>query len=141
MSFNQKAVSAITALAVGATAAIALVAFEPPYSANFWIGFFALAASQTLFGAFWVQQIAKSGSVLPVALGVWGLNAGYFAFTLAATLMTGMAVRHYALLHVVGFTAFVMLHVLFYMAGRQVEEQSRDEGPETKIEKAKVTWR
>jgi hypothetical protein len=41
----------------------------------------------------------------------------------------------------VGFTLFVMAHLLFRMAEHHIEEQSKDDEPEQKIERAKVTWR
>ena len=141
MSFNQKMISLLTVFALGITAAIAFVFFEPPYSGKFWIGFSALAFSELLFGAFWVQQIAKADTVLPMSIGVWGLNAAYFVFALIATMLTGPDDKFYILLHVVGFALFVMVHLLFRMAEHHIEEQSKDDEPEQKIERAKVTWR
>ena len=141
MSFNQKMVSLLTVFAVGITATVAFVFFEPPYSWKFWIGFSALSFSEIIFGAFWVQQIAKEDSVLPMSIGVWGLNAAYFAFALIATLFTGVDDKFFILLHVVGFALFVMAHLFFRMAEHHIEEQSRNDEPEQKIERAKVTWR
>ena len=141
MSFNQKMISLLTVLALGITAAIAFVFFEPPYSSKFWIGFSTLVFSEFLFGAFWVQQIAKADSVLPMSIGVWGLNAAYFVFTLIATLCTGIDDKFFILLQVVGFAVFVMAHLFFRMVEHHVEEQSKNDEPEQKIERAKVTWR
>ena len=141
MSFTQKIVSLLTVFAFGITVAIAFVIFEPPYEWKFWLGFSALGFSEILFGAFWVQQIAKSDSVLPMSIGVWGLNAVYFAFALVATMLTGLGDKFYVLLHVVGFAVFVMAHLFFRMVEHHIEEQSKYDEPEQKIEKAKVTWR
>ncbi len=141
MSFNQKMVSLLTVFSVGITAAVSFVFFEPPYSWKFWTSFSALAFSEILFGAFWVQQIGKSDSVLPMSIGVWGLNAAYFLFALIATLLTGLDDKFFILLHVVGFALFVMTHLFFRMVEHHIEEQSRDDEPEQKIERAKVTWR
>ena len=141
MSFNQKMVSLLTVFSVGITAAVSFVFFEPPYSWKFWMGFSALSFSEIIFGAFWVQQIAKAESVLPMSIGVWGLNAAYFVFALIATLLTGLGDKFFVLLHVVGFALFVMAHLFFRMAEHHIEEQSRDDEPEQKIERAKVTWR
>lgn len=141
MSFTQKIVSLLTVFAFGITVAIAFVVFEPPYAWKFWLGFSALGFSEILFGAFWVQQIAKSDSVLPMSIGVWGLNAVYFAFALVATMLTGLGDKFYVLLHVVGFAVFVMAHLFFRMVEHHIEEQTKYDEPEQKIEKAKVTWR
>jgi hypothetical protein len=141
MSFNQKIISVLTVFAVGITVAIAFVLFEPPYEWKFWLALGALLFSEVLFGAFWVQQIAKADSVLPMSIGVWGINAAYFGFTLLATLLTGMGDKYFILLHVVGFALFTMAHLFFRMVEHHIEEQSKDEEPEQKIERAKVTWR
>ncbi len=141
MSFNQKMVSLLTVFAFGITAAVAFVFFEPPYEWKFWLGFSALGFSEILFGAFWVQQIGKVDSVLPMSIGVWGLNVAYFVFTLLATLLTGLGDKFYILLHVVGFAVFVMAHLFFRMVEHHIEEQSKNDEPEQKIERAKVTWR
>ena len=141
MTFNQKIVSLLTVFAFGITAAIAFVFFEPPYSWKFWMGFSALSFSEILFGAFWVQQIGKDDSVLPTSIGVWGLNAAYFVFALVETLLTGLDDKFFILLHVVGFALFVMAHLFFRMAEHHIEELSKNDEPEQKIERAKVTWR
>ena len=141
MPFNQKIISLLTVFAVGVTAAVSFVFFDPPYSWKFWTGFSALSFSEIIFGAFWVQQIAKADSVLPMSIGVWGLNAAYFAFALIATMLTGLDDKFFVLLHAVGFALFVMAHLFFRIAEHHIEEQSRDDEPEQKIERAKVTWR
>jgi hypothetical protein len=141
MSFNQKMILLLTVFFVGITSAVTFVVFEPPYSGNFFISFGALILSEILFGAFWMQQIAKADSVLPMSLAVWGVNAGYFVFTLIATLLTGLDEKFYVLLHTVGFALFVMAHLFFRIAEHHIEEQSKYDEPEQKIERAKVTWR
>ena len=141
MSYNQKMISVLTLLAVGITAAITFVLFEPPYSFNFWIGYSALTFSEIMFGAFWIQQIAKVDTVLPLSLGVWVINALYFVFALLATLFTGMRDSRYILLQVVGFVVFVMIHVLFRISEHHVEEMSIEDKPEETITRAEVTWR
>ena len=141
MSFNQKMILLLTVFLVGITAAVTFVFFEPPYSGKFLVAFGALAVSEILFGAFWMQQIAKTDSVLPMSVGVWGINAAYFIFALIATLLTGLQEKFYILLHVVGFALFVMAHLFFKIAEHHIEEQSKYDEPEQKIERAKVTWR
>jgi hypothetical protein len=141
MSFNQKMILLLTVFFVGITSAVTFVVFEPPYSGNFFISFGALILSEILFGAFWMQQIAKADSVLPMSLAVWGVNAGYFVFALIATLLTGLNEKFYVLIHTVGFALFVMAHLFFRIAEHHIEEQSKYDEPEQKIERAKVTWR
>jgi hypothetical protein len=141
MSFNQKMILLLTVFFVGITSAVTFVVFEPPYSGNFFISFGALILSEVLFGAFWMQQIAKADSVLPMSLAVWGVNAGYFVFALIATLLTGLNEKFYVLIHTVGFALFVMAHLFFRIAEHHIEEQSKYDEPEQKIERAKVTWR
>lgn len=141
MSFNQKMILLLTVFLVGITSAVTFVVFEPPYSGNFFISFGALILSEILFGAFWMQQIAKADSVLPMSLAVWGVNAGYFVFALIATLLTGLDEKFYVLIHTVGFALFVMAHLFFRIAEHHIEEQSKYDEPEQKIERAKVTWR
>lgn len=141
MSFNQKMILLLTVFFVGITSAVTFVVFEPPYSGNFFISFGALILSEILFGAFWMQQIAKADSVLPMSLAVWGVNAGYFVFALIATLLTGLDEKFYVLIHTVGFALFVMAHLFFRIAEHHIEEQSKYDEPEQKIERAKVTWR
>lgn len=141
MTFNQKIISVITLLAVGITTAVAFVCFEPPYGGKFWVSFSVLAFSQILFGAFWVQQISKTNNVLPMSIGVWGVNFAYFLFALLATLLTGIDGKYFVLLHAVGFAIFVIAHLFFRMAEHHIEEMSKDDEPEQKIERAKITWR
>lgn len=141
MTFNQKIVTAITVLAIGITAAITFVFFEPPYASNFWISYAVLTFSEALFGIFWIRQIAKEDSVLPLSIGVWGINALYFIFALIATLLTGMDEKYFILLQTGGFAVYVIVHLFFRMAEHHVEELSKDDIPEQKIERAKVTWR
>ena len=141
MSFNQKMILLLTVFFVGITSAVTFVVFEPPYSGNFIISFGALILSEILFGAFWMQQIAKADSVLPMSLAVWGVNAGYFVFALIATLLTGLDEKFYVLIHMVGFALFVMAHLFFRIAEHHIEEQSKYDEPEQRIERAKVTWR
>lgn len=141
MSFNKKIIMLLTAFVFGITAAITFVFFEPPYTWRFWLGFSALSFSEIIFGAFWVQQISKADSVLPTSIGAWGLNAAYFVFALVATLCTGLDDKYFVLLHVIGFAVFVIVHLFFRMAEHHVEEMSKDDEPEARISRAKVTWR
>jgi len=141
MSFNQKVIVSITVLVVGVTAAITFVCFEPPYTTNFWVAYGILTFSEAIFGAFWIQQIGKADSVLPFSIGVWAINVLYVLFALFATLFTGIKEKNFLLLEVIGFVVFVIAHLFFRMAERNVEEQTKDDAPEQKIERAKVTWR
>ena len=141
MTFNQKILALMTLIALGTTSAITFVMFEPPYVGNFWLGFGTLLFAEFLFGAFWIQQIAKADALLPVALSVWALNLAYLAFALGATCLTHLQTKHYLLLHVVAFAAFTMLHLLFRLTEHHAETMAKDDEPEKKIEKAKVSWR
>lgn len=141
MSFNQKAVLSITLLAAGITSAVTFVVFDPPYQTNFWIAYSALMLSEVLYGAFWIQQIGRKDAILPAALGVLGPNTAYFSFALLATLLTWLDVKYYVLLHSAGFAVFVIWHVFFRIAEHNIEEQTKNDEPETKIERAEVTWR
>ena len=141
MSFNQKMILLLTVFAVGITAAVTFTIFNPPYSGNFILSFIVLSFSEVLFGAFWIQQISKRDAVLPMSIGVWGINMGYFLFALISTLFTGVNEKYYILLHIVGFSIFVMTHLFFRMLERHIEEHSKDDEPERRIERAKVTWR
>jgi hypothetical protein len=76
-----------------------------------------------------------------MSLAVWGVNAGYFVFALIATLLTGLDEKFYVLIHTVGFALFVMAHLFFRIVEHHIEEQSKYDEPEQKIERAKVTWR
>lgn len=141
MSFNQKCLAAITVLLLGITAAITFVCYEPPYSGNFWISYGVLSFSELIFGAFWIQQIGKRDSVMPISIGVWGLNAVYFLFALIATLFTHLEDKNFILVQTVGFSVFVVMHLLFRMMEHHIEEQAKEDMPEQKIERANVTWR
>lgn len=141
MSFNQKIIGLLTVFAVGITATITFVVFEPPYDWKFLTGFSVLSFSEVIFGAFWIQQIGKGDSLLPFSIGVWGLNTTYIVFALVATLLTGLDDKFFILMHVVGFSLFVMGHLFFRIAEHHLEEQSKEDEPERKIEKATITWR
>lgn len=141
MTFNQKCLAAITVLLLGITAVITFVCYDPPYSSNFWISYGVLSFSELIFGAFWIQQIGKRDSVLPISIGVWGLNAAYCLFALMATFFAHIEDKNFILVQTVGFAVFVVMHLLYRMMEHHVEEQSQDDMPERKIERAKVTWR
>ena len=49
--------------------------------------------------------------------------------------------KYYMLFHVIGFCLFVMVHLFFRMVEHHIEEQSKNDEPTQKIERAKVTWR
>ena len=44
-------------------------------------------------------------------------------------------------MQVVGLSLFVVAHLFFRIVEHHVEEMAKDDEPEQKIERAKVTWR
>jgi len=69
------------------------------------------------------------------------LNAVYFLFALIATLFTHLEDKNFILVQTVGFSVFVVMHLLFRMMEHHIEEQAKEDVPEQKIERANVTWR
>lgn len=141
MTYNQKLVSLMTAFLVGITAAIVFTCFEMPFTANFKISFGFIVFAEFMFGAFWVQQIGKSDALLPLSIGVWGVNAAYLLWTIVMSLFNDCETRYFFLWQLVGLTAYVVVHLFFRMAERHVEDLSKDDEPEQKIGRAEVTWR
>lgn len=141
MTYNQKLVSLMTFFLLGITAAITFTCFEPPFTTNFKISAGFIFFAEFIFGGFWVQQIGKKDSVLPLSLGVWGMNVVYIVWVLILSLFTGCQTKYFFLWQIIGLTVFVVAHLFFRIAEHHVEEMSKDEEPEQKIERAKVTWR
>lgn len=141
MTYNQKLVSLTTAFLVGITVAIVFTCFEMPFAANFKISFGFIVFAEFMFGAFWVQQIGKSDALIPLSIGVWGINLSYLLWTLLLSLFNGCETKYFFLWQIVGLTVYVVAHLFFRMAERHVEELSKDDEPEQKIERANVTWR
>lgn len=141
MTYNQKLVSLMTVFLLGTTAAVVSTCFEWPFSDNFKIALGFIFFAEFVFGAFWVQQIGKADSVLPLSLGVWAVNLVYLVWAFAATVFTGLETKYFFLMQVVGLSLFVVAHLFFRIAEHHVEEMSKDDEPKLKIERAKVTWR
>ena len=141
MTYNQKLVSVITFFLLGITAAIIFTLYEPPFATNFKISVVFILFAELIFGAFWVQQIGKSNALLPLSIGVWGINIGYLIVVALLSFFTGVETKFFFLMHSVGLAVFVVAHLFFRMAELHVEEQSKSDLPEVKIERAKVTWR
>lgn len=141
MSFNQKMLLAITVLAISITAALAFVLFEPPYSTNFLVEVGCIIFSQLLAGMALVEKFGKGNAVFPFSVGVLPLNIAYFIFTLVMAFFTGCQTATFVMWHAVGFALTVICFVVFRMGEHHVEEQSKDDPPAQKIERADVTWR
>lgn len=141
MTYNQKLVSLMTFFLLGITAAITFTCFEQPLTTNFKIAAGFIFFAEFMFGGFWVQQIGKKDTVLPLSIGVWGINLGYLIVALIMSLFTSADTRYFFLFEVVALALFVVAHLFFRIAEHHVEEMSKGEEPEKKIERAKVTWR
>ena len=141
MTYNQKLVSLMTFFLLGITAVVVFTLFEPPFSLNFKISTGFIFFAELVFGAFWVQQIGKLNALLPLSIGVWGINIGYLLLVFILTMFSGVETRYFFMMHSVSLGIFVVAHLFFRMAEHHVEEQSKSDLPEVKIERAKVTWR
>ena len=141
MSYNQKMLVAITLVATLITAAVAFVLFDPPYSVNFKVEVAFIIFSQVLAGLTLVAKFGKKDSVFPFSIGVLPINLVYVAFTLIMALFTDCQTRTFVMWHGVGFAMTVIAVISFRMGEHHVEEQSKDDPPAQKIERADVTWR
>lgn len=141
MTYNQKIVSLMTVFLLGITVAAVSTCFDAPYSANFKISVGFILFAEFMLGGFWVQQIGKSDALLPLSLGNWGVNVVYLVWVLFLSLFTGCETKYFFLLQLVGLTGFVVAHLFFRIAEHHVEEMSKADEPEQKIERARVTWR
>lgn len=141
MTYNQKIVSVMTVFLLGITAAITFTFFEPPFTTNFKISLGFIFFAEFMFGAFWVQQIGKSNAMLPISIGVWGINLIYLLVVFALAFFTNCETRYFSLWEVIGLAVYVVAHLFFRLAEHRVEEMSKEDVPEQKIERAKVTWR
>ena len=141
MTYNQKLVSLMTVFLLGITAATTFTCFEMPWTTNFTISLVFIFFAEFILGGFWVQQIGKRDAFLPLSLGNWGMNVVYLVWVLVLALFTDSETKYFLLWQIVGLTVFVVAHLFFKIAEHHVEEMSKDEEPEQKIERANVTWR
>ena len=141
MTYNQKIVSLMTVFLLGITVATVSICFDAPYSTNFKIAIGFILFAEFMLGGFWVQQIGKGDALLPLSLGNWGVNVVYLGWVLVLTLFAGCETKYFFLLQLVGLTGFVVAHLFFRIVEHHVEEMSKDDEPEQKIERAHVTWR
>lgn len=141
MSYNQKLVSLMTLFLLGITAAIIFTCFDLPFGINFSISIGFIFLAEFIFGAFWVQQIGKHDHVLPLSLGVWGINFIYVLYTLLMSFLVSKETKYFLLFEVAGLSIFVIAHLFFRITEHHIEELSNDDEPEQKIVKAKITWR
>ena len=141
MTYNQKIVSLATFFLMGITAVITFTCFESPFTTNFKISLGFIFFSEFILGGFWTQQIGKKDSVLPLSLGNWGINVIYFVWVLFLALFTGCQTKYFLMWHVISLSVFVVAHLFFRIAEHHVEEMSKEDEPEKRIERASVTWR
>ena len=141
MTYNQKLVSLMTFFLLGGTAAITFTCFEPPFTTNFKISLGFIFFAEFMFGGFWIQQIGKKNTVLPLSIGVWGINLVYLVSVLVMALFTESETRYFFMWEVIALALFVVAHLFFRMAEHHVEEMSKDDDEDRKIERTKVTWR
>ena len=141
MSYNQKLVSLMTLFLLGITAALIFTCFDLPFEINFSISIGFIFFAEFMLGAFWVQQIGKHDHVLPLSLGVCGINFLYLIYVLSMSFFVGKETKYFLLFEVVGLSMFVILHLFFRIAEHHVEDLSKDDDPEQKVVKAKITWR
>ena len=131
----------MTVFLLGITAAITFTCFEMPFATNFKIALGFIFFGESVFGCFWVQQIGKSDALLPLSLGTWGMNLVYLIWVLVLALFANSETKYFFLWQIIGLTVFVVAHLFFRIAEHHVEEMSKAEEPEQKIERANVTWR
>lgn len=141
MTYNQKLVSVMTFFLLGITVAITFTCFDPPFATNFKIAIGFIFFAEFMFGGFWVQQIGKSDSVLPLSIGAWGIDLVYLLVVFVMTFFTNSEPRYFFLWEVVLLVIFAAIHLFFRMAEHHVEEASKCEEPEQTIERVKVNWR
>ena len=141
MTYNQKIVLVMTVFLLGITAAITFTFFEPPFTTNFKMSLGFIFFAELMFGAFLVQQIGKSNAMLPISIGVWGINLIYLLVVFVLAFFTNCETRYFSLWEAIGLAVYVVAHLFFRLAEHQVEEMSKEDVPEQKIERAKVTWR
>ena len=141
MSYNQKMLVAITLVSTLITAAVAFVLFDPPYSTNFKVEVAFIIFAQVLAGMTLVAKFGKKDSVFPFSIGVLPINLAYVAFTLFMALFTDCKTPTFVMWHGVGFALTVIVGIVFKMGEHHIEEQSKDDPPPQKIERADVTWR
>ena len=141
MTYNQKIVALMTVFLLGITAAITFTFFEPPFTTNFKISLGFIFFAEFMFGAFGVQQIGKANAMLPISIGVWGINLMYLLVVFVLAFFTNCETRYFGLWEVIGLAVYVVAHLFFRLAEHHVEEMSKEDVPEQKIERAKVTWR
>lgn len=141
MTYNQKMVSLMTVFLLGITAAITFTCFETPWTTNFTISLGFILFAEFILGGFWVQQIGKRDAVLPLSLGNWGMNVVYLVWVLVLSLFTDCETKYFFLWQIIGLSVFVVAHLFFRIAEHHVEEMSKGEEPEQKIERANVAWR
>lgn len=141
MTYNQKLVSLMTVFLIGITAAITFTCFEMPFTTNFKIEIGFIFFAEFVLGGFWVQQIGKSDALLPLSLGNWWMNLVYFVWVLVLALFTNSETKYFFLWQIIGLTVFVVAHLFFRIVEHHVEEMTKDDEPEQKIERANVTWR
>ena len=79
--------------------------------------------------------------MFPFSLGVMPVTLIYFLFVLFMALFTGCETKTFVMWHGVGFALTVICCMVFRMGERHVEEQSKDDPPAQKIERAETTWR
>lgn len=141
MSYNQKMLLGITLLAATVTLAVAFVLFDPPYTINFLIEVGFVTFSQIFAGMTLVSKFGKGDAVFPFSVGVLPLNLAYFLFTLVMAFFTSCQTKTFVMWHGVGFILTVCCCMVFRMGERHVEQQSKDDPPPQKIDRAEVTWR
>ena len=141
MSYNQKMLVAITLVSTLITAAVAFVLFDPPYSTNFKVEVAFIIFSQVFAGLTLVAKFGKKDAIFPVSIGILPINLAYVAFTLIMALFTSCQTRTFVMWHGVGFAMTVIAVIAFRMGEHHAEEQSKNDPPAQKIERADVTWR
>jgi len=127
INFFQRRVASITLLLMGVTLAVALVVFTGEWSRTFWLELFALLFAELLFGAAHMHLFGRDDSILPYAAAVGPLSVGYLLFVLVMVfaVFCGMRFRYFALIHAIGFVAFVIAWLVHGMGAHAITEQDR----------------
>ena len=85
--------------------------------------------------------VLKTNPALCGTICYVAVNLVYLLWAFVVPLFSGLETRYFFLVQVVGLSLFVVAHLFFRIVEHHVEEMAKDDEPEQKIERAKVTWR
>ena len=129
MSVNQKILAAIAASFVVITLAIFFVFFSPPLSGNTKVNLCFIVLAEILLGASIVAVAGSKDRNLPFNAGAPFLWLVYLLATLILTTISsfGIPAAVTALFQVIALLLAAIAQSLFWMAGRHIAEQDRND--------------